>query len=93
MAFLVYAAAGLALCLSQLAARMTYYSRSTPLESCFSWFQLVDWAYRNLKRFDTNETTLNPMFVGGADGIRTHYLFNAIEALSQLSYSPAFSIQ
>ena len=24
----------------------------------------------------------------GADGIRTHYLFNAIEALSQLSYSP-----
>lgn len=25
---------------------------------------------------------------GGADGIRTHYLFNAIEALSQLSYSP-----
>ena len=24
----------------------------------------------------------------GADGIRTHCLFNAIEALSQLSYSP-----
>ncbi len=26
----------------------------------------------------------------GADGIRTHYLFSAIEALSQLSYGPAF---
>ena len=25
---------------------------------------------------------------GGAGGGRTHYLFNAIEALSQLSYSP-----
>ena len=25
---------------------------------------------------------------GGAGGIRTRYLFNAIEALSQLSYSP-----
>ena len=25
---------------------------------------------------------------GGAEGIRTPYLFNAIEALSQLSYSP-----
>ncbi len=24
----------------------------------------------------------------GADGIRTHYLFSAIEALSQLSYGP-----
>ncbi len=27
---------------------------------------------------------------GGAGGIRTLYLFNAIEALSQLSYSPVF---
>jgi hypothetical protein len=25
---------------------------------------------------------------GGADGIRTHYLLNANQALSQLSYSP-----
>ena len=29
-------------------------------------------------------------FSGGAGGIRTLYLFNAIEALSQLSYSPDF---
>ena len=28
---------------------------------------------------------------GGAGGIRTLYLFNAIEALSQLSYSPYFT--
>lgn len=26
--------------------------------------------------------------MSGADGIRTHYLFSAIEALSQLSYGP-----
>jgi hypothetical protein len=26
---------------------------------------------------------------GGAGGVRTLYLFNAIEALSQMSYSPA----
>lgn len=57
---LVGTVAGLAPRSSQLAARMTYCSRSMPLS-------------------------------GGADGIRTHYLFNAIEALSQLSYSPAFS--
>ena len=29
---------------------------------------------------------------GGAGGIRTLYLFNAIEALSQLSYSPHFTL-
>ena len=29
---------------------------------------------------------------GGAEGIRTPYLLNAIEALSQLSYSPACPI-
>ena len=28
------------------------------------------------------------VMIGGADGIRTHYLLNAIEALSLLSYSP-----
>jgi hypothetical protein len=28
------------------------------------------------------------VMIGGADGIRTHYLLNAIEALSRLSYSP-----
>jgi hypothetical protein len=26
--------------------------------------------------------------IGGADGIRTHYLLNANQTLSQLSYSP-----
>ena len=29
-----------------------------------------------------------PNRTGGADGIRTHYLLNANQALSQLSYSP-----
>ena len=29
-----------------------------------------------------------PQVVGGAEGTRTPYLFNAIESLSQLSYSP-----
>ena len=28
------------------------------------------------------------MIIGGAGGTRTPYLFNAIEALSQMSYSP-----
>ncbi len=28
-------------------------------------------------------------FCGGDDEIRTHYLLNAIQALSQLSYAPA----
>ena len=31
---------------------------------------------------------LDLVSVGGAEGTRTPYLFNAIEALSQLSYSP-----
>ncbi len=30
-------------------------------------------------------------FNGGADGIRTHDLLNAIQALSQLSYSPTLA--
>jgi hypothetical protein len=30
---------------------------------------------------------------GGAGGTRTPYLFNAIEALSQLSYSPIIAVQ
>lgn len=34
----------------------------------------------------------NTDFAGGAGGIRTRYLFNAIEALSQLSYSPDFEV-
>ena len=33
---------------------------------------------------------LESVRVGGAEGTRTPYLFNAIEALSQLSYSPIF---
>ena len=28
--------------------------------------------------------------IGGADGIRTHYLLTASQTLSQLSYSPAW---
>ncbi len=33
--------------------------------------------------------TYNPsIFIGGADGDRTHDLMNAVQALSQLSYSP-----
>ena len=35
------------------------------------------------------EKVLNSELFGGAGGIRTLCLFNAIEALSQLSYSPA----
>jgi hypothetical protein len=35
---------------------------------------------------------INPTENGGAGGIRTRYLFNAIEALSQLSYSPDFEV-
>jgi hypothetical protein len=31
---------------------------------------------------------LQSEMLGGADGIRTHCLFSAIEALSQLSYGP-----
>ena len=34
------------------------------------------------------EFSYSPKY-GGAGGGRTHYLFNAIEALSQLSYSPS----
>jgi hypothetical protein len=30
------------------------------------------------------------IIIGGADGIRTHYLLTASQTLSQLSYSPAW---
>ncbi len=50
----------------------------------------------NLEADPDNPTTDRPPIfwwpvcsnAGGAGGIRTLYLFNAIEALSQLSYSP-----
>ena len=37
---------------------------------------------------ETNLKFLSEKKVGGAAGTRTLYLFNAIEALSQMSYSP-----
>jgi hypothetical protein len=76
VALLVGTSVGLAPSLSLLAARMTYYSRSQP-------FQILEFRFQ-IHQFEI----FNLQFLGGADGIRTHYLFNAIEALSQLSYSP-----
>ena len=35
-----------------------------------------------------SKTVLSTVYVGGAEGTRTPCLFNAIEALSQMSYSP-----
>ena len=35
-----------------------------------------------------NSERFSPMFFGGADGIRTHDLLDAIEARSQLRHGP-----
>ena len=43
---------------------------------------------RNAEDMALNGSVLAFMPVGGAGGTRTPYLFNAIEALSQMSYSP-----
>ena len=40
------------------------------------------------KEEETNLAFVSEKKVGGAAGTRTPYLFNAIEALSQMSYSP-----
>ena len=39
-----------------------------------------------------NERVMNTIRVSGAEGSRTPDLFNAIEALSQLSYSPIVTV-
>ncbi len=78
MAFSFHAGAGLTPFLSRLAAEMTYYSRSKP----FKDFRL------QMQTHALSTNLKSAIFLGGADGIRTHCLFNAIEALSQLSYSP-----
>ena len=39
-----------------------------------------------------SKTVLSTVYVGGAEGSRTLDLLNAIEALSQLSYSPTPSL-
>ena len=41
---------------------------------------------------ERNLNFVSELKVGGAAGTRTPYLFNAIEALSQLSYSPTQQI-
>ena len=42
-----------------------------------------------LRHRDEGDSAVPPWLpVSGAEGIRTPYLLNAIEALSQLSYSP-----
>jgi hypothetical protein len=81
VAFPFHASVGLAPFLSQLAERMTYYSRS-------SLFLIDDLRFliRAGAIINRKSEILNSF--GGADGIRTHCLFNAIEALSQLSYGP-----
>tara|TARA_Y100000588_G_scaffold203751_1_gene217557 strand:+ start:662 stop:826 length:165 start_codon:yes stop_codon:yes gene_type:complete len=41
---------------------------------------------------DRNEEFLSKKKFGGAGGTRTPYLFNAIEALSRMSYSPILNL-
>jgi hypothetical protein len=47
----------------------------------------------NLARFDLGARVLETHSFGGADGIRTHDLLDAIEARSQLRHGPTGSIQ
>ena len=46
------------------------------------------WLAMSAKLNHISKTVLSIVKFGGAGGTRTPYLFNAIEALSQLSYSP-----
>ena len=47
----------------------------------------MDWSWRKYIAAKAGEESKR-IGVGGAGGTRTRYLFNAIEALSLMSYSP-----
>ena len=59
--------------------------------SCFSWHEVLLMTIFLQIRFvvSSGNDSVDDKGCGGAGGTRTPYLLNAIQALSQMSYSPS----